>query len=76
MALQYTKAEPMTLRGHPDFNEAWLQQKIAEDPSILELGDLELIERERRHDKAGRLDLLLYDRRENTRYEVELMLAH
>jgi hypothetical protein len=75
MALQYTKAEPITLRGHSDFNEAWLQKRIVEDPSILDLGDVEVIERERRHDKAGRLDLLLYDRRENTRYEVELMLG-
>lgn len=74
-ALVYVKAEPVALRGHADFNEAWLQKQIADDPSILGLGDVELIERERRQDRAGRLDLLLYDRRENTRYEVELMLG-
>jgi hypothetical protein len=75
MALSYTKAEPITLRGHPDFNEAWLQDRIALDTGILGLGEVELVGRERRQDKAGRLDLLLYDRRENTRYEVELMLG-
>ena len=74
-ALQYTKAEPIILKTHGDFNEAWLQQRIAEDPSILGLGEVEVISRERRQDKAGRLDLLLFDRRENTRYEVELMLG-
>jgi hypothetical protein len=75
MTLTYTKAEPVILRGHADFNEAWLQKQIAEDPTILGLGDVELVGRERRQDKSGRLDLLLYDRRENTRYEVELMLG-
>src|SRR6202021_2821422 len=75
MPLNYSKAEPIALRGHPDFNEAWLQTKIAQDPAIIGLGDVELIGREKRQDKAGRLDLLLFDRRENTRYEVELMLG-
>src|SRR5688572_569045 len=75
MALAYVKAQPIALRGHPDFNEAWLQKTIADDPAILGLGEVEVVARERRQDKAGRLDMLLYDRRENTRYEVELMLG-
>jgi hypothetical protein len=73
--LRYVKADAITLRGHPSFNEAWLQDRIAEDTSILGLGDVEVVERERRQEKAGRLDLLLYDRGDNTRYEVELMLG-
>jgi hypothetical protein len=75
MSLQYVKAEPVTLKLHPDYNEAWLQDVIAKDPTVLGLWDIEVVARERRQDKAGRLDMLLYDRDENTRYEVELMLG-
>jgi len=75
MALKYSKPEPIYLKGNPDYSEKWLQDIIAEDPAVLGLGDVELIERERRQEKAGRLDLMLYDRERNTRYEVELMLG-
>jgi len=73
--LKFTKAEPIRLKDHPDFTERWLQDRIFEDPSILGLGDVEVIDRERRQEKAGRLDLLLLNREENCRYEVELMLG-
>lgn len=73
--LEYTKHTPIQLKGHPQFNEAWLQDRIAEDPSIIGLGDLELIDRERFQPKAGRLDLLLRDPETMKRYEVELMLG-
>jgi hypothetical protein len=72
---QYTKAEPIELKNHPDFDERWLQKLIAQDTTILGLGELDLIERERRQDRGGRLDLLLADPDENQRYEVELMLG-
>lgn len=75
MNLQYAKATRVLLKQHPTFNEMWLQDRIAEDPSILGLGDLVLIERERRQERAGRLDLLLADLENNRRYEVELMLG-
>ncbi|HOX37030.1 MAG TPA: hypothetical protein PL033_03490 [Candidatus Brocadiia bacterium] len=73
--LNYAKAEKLTLKNHPDFNEKWLQDRIAEDPSILGLGDLELIGRERQQSNAGRLDLLLADFDQEQRYEVEIMLG-
>jgi len=73
--LQYAKPEPIKLKNHPDFNERWLQDLISQDTSILGLGELDLIERERRQDHAGRLDLLLADPDEDRRYEVELMLG-
>ena len=38
--------------------EAWLQDRIVDDPSILGLVDLDVLDVERRHPKAGRLDLL------------------
>ncbi len=75
MALKYSKPESIYLKGNPEYSEKWLQDIIAEDPTILGLGNVKLVERERRQEKAGRLDLMLYDRERNTRYEVELMLG-
>lgn len=75
MPLTYVNPERLVLAAHPEFNEAWLQEVIASDPSILGLGDLAVIERERRQNSGGRLDLLLADPEENRRYEVELMLG-
>lgn len=74
MALQFTRHEVISLKQHPGFSEKWLQDTIADDPSILGLGDLELIDRERPQEHSGRLDLLLSDG-DAIRYEVELMLG-
>lgn len=68
--LKYQKLEKVFLKSHPDFNEKWLQDRIAEHLSILGLGDLVLKDKERIHPKAGRLDLLLQDPETNKRYEV------
>ena len=73
--LQYIKHEKLSLREHPEFNEQWLQKRIAEDPALLGLGDLVLKDKERIHPRAGRLDLLLQDQDSNHRYEVELQLG-
>ena len=72
---QYVKPSHIVLKQHPDYTEQWLEQRIAEDPTILGLGELDLIERQRAQERAGRLDLLLADVEQNTRYEVELMLG-
>jgi hypothetical protein len=53
----------------------WVQDLIANDPSILGLGDLVLRDRERVHPRAGRLDLLLQDTETKRRFEVELQLG-
>lgn len=74
-ALQYVKPIPILLKDDPRFNEAWVRDRIVEDPSILGLGDLEIVAMERSHPKAGRLDLLLRDSETGKRYEVELMLG-
>ncbi len=74
--LPYTKTRPVSLRGHPELNEKWIQRLIAEDPSILGLGrDIFLMDMERPQPRAGRLDLLLQDRETQRRYEVELQLG-
>lgn len=72
---RYVRSERVMLRAHPDYSEAWVQQLIAEDPSILGLGELVLRERERIQPRAGRLDLLLQDVDTKRRYEVELQLG-
>lgn len=48
---------------------------LANDPSILGLGDLVLRDQERTQPRAGRLDLLLQDPETKRRYEVELQLG-
>ncbi|MFY9343392.1 MAG: hypothetical protein WAT39_12925 [Planctomycetota bacterium] len=74
-SLAYVKHTRINLRD-TEYTEKWLQDRIAEDPSILGIpGDLELLDRERRQERAGRLDLVLYDREAERRYELELMLG-
>ena len=57
------------------FDEYWLQEQILNNPSALELGDLEVISRERLQSSGGRLDILLKDPQEDKMYEVEVMLG-
>ena len=73
--LKFIKHEQLSLRSHPSFSERWLQARIAEDPSILGLGDLVLKDKERSHPSGGRLDLLLQDPATGKRYEVEIQLG-
>lgn len=73
--LKYVKFERIILKGHPEYNETWVQARIAEDPAILGLGELILKDKERMQPKAGRLDILLQDPESNRRYEVEVQLG-
>lgn len=57
------------------YDEVWLQDQIAENPSCLKLGDLEVLSRERRQSSGGRLDILLKDPEDDAMYEVEVMLG-
>jgi hypothetical protein len=75
MTYKYVKHQKLALKTHPDFNEKWVQEKIAEDPSILGIGELILKDQERNQPGAGRLDLLLQDPESNLRYEVEIQLG-
>ena len=73
--MDYVKFEKISLKNHPEFNEQWVQDRIAEDPSILGLGDVILKDKERIQPRAGRLDILLQDAELNRRYEVEIQLG-
>ncbi len=75
MPINYLRPERLTLKSHPELNERWVQDRIAEDPSILGLGDLVLRDKERSQPHAGRLDLLLQDSETKRRYEVEVQLG-
>ena len=75
MSNEYVKPERIQLRNEAELDELWVQNLVAEDPSILGLGDLVLRDRERRQPRAGRLDLLLQDADTKRRYEVELQLG-
>lgn len=73
--MEFAKFEPVSIRNHAELNEKWVQDRIAEDPAILGLGDVVLKDRERIQPKAGRLDILLQDAESNRRYEVEIQLG-
>lgn len=73
--MNHVKLKPISLKTHPEFNEAWLQNIIADDPKILGIGDLVLKDRERIQSHAGRLDLLLQHSERPDRYEVEIQLG-
>ena len=71
----YFEPEIISLKSDPRLNERWLQERVAENPKILGLGDLVLKDRERTQPRAGRLDLLLQDPESLRRYEVEIQLG-
>ncbi len=69
------KLESVSIKRSGTLTEKWVQDQIAEDPSILGLGDLVLKDKERIQQNAGRLDLLLQDPETLKRYEVEIQLG-
>lgn len=74
MALELKKAIPVPLRSL-GLDERWLQDRIAEDPSLLGLGDLDVIRRERNQSSGGRIDFLMHDPEDDIRFEIEIMLG-
>lgn len=73
--MQYIKPQRIFLKSNSELNEKWVQDRIAEDPSLLGLGDLVLKDKERIHAHAGRLDLLFQNPDSTQRYEVEIQLG-
>ena len=73
--MDFTKFETISIKSNPEIDEKWVQARIAEDPSILGLGDVVLKDKERPQPKAGILDLLLQETDSNGRYEVEVQLG-
>ena len=73
--MKHVPLKTIQLKNHQVLNERWLQDIIAEDPSIIGIGDVILKDKERIHQGAGRLDLLLQDADGIDRYEVEIQLG-
>lgn len=73
--MKYEKLTKLSIRNHPELSERWVQERIAEDPSIVGLGDVILKDKERIQSGAGRLDLLLQEADGNGRFEVEVQLG-
>ncbi len=73
--MKHVQLKTIQLKNHPELTERWLQDIIADNPSILGIGDVILKDKERIHQGAGRLDLLLQDADGSDRYEVEIQLG-
>lgn len=56
-------------------DEYWLQDMIYQNPSILGLGALEPVNKEKTQSSGGRLDILLKDPETDAMFEVEVMLG-
>lgn len=74
MAIELKKATPVSLRSL-GLDERWLQDRIDDDPSLLGLGDLDVIRRERKQGSGGRIDFLMHDPEDDIRFEIEIMLG-
>jgi hypothetical protein len=68
------RPERLSLKNS-EFTEKWLQDLIEKEPSMLGLGDLRVVSRERRQCSGGRIDFLMTDDDSNIIYEVEIMLG-
>ena len=67
-----TKVLSISECGHDEY---WLRDMIYDDPSVLGLGDLQAVMKEKMQSQGGRLDLLLKDPADDSMYEVELQLG-
>ena len=56
-------------------DERWLHERIEEDPLILGLGDLHVMEHERKQATGGRIDFLMREPETDMMYEIEIMLG-
>lgn len=73
--IKIASLKAISIRESRKIDEKWIQEYIANDPSVLGLGDLILKDKERIQPNAGRLDLLLQDQDTSRRYEVEIQLG-
>lgn len=71
----HVKLKTISLKNNPQYDERWLHEVIADDPSVLKLGDVVVKDRERIHPGAGRLDLLLQEADGHGRFEIEIQLG-
>lgn len=70
--LPVTKTRSIRECGKDEF---WLRDKIFEDPTILGLGNLQGVSKEKAQPQGGRLDLLLKNPDDDAMYEIEIQLG-
>ena len=75
VAPELTIPKYISLKNNPNIDEKWLEDRLIENTHLLGLGELDVLTRQRTQPSGGRLDLLLYDREQDTRYEVEIQLG-
>jgi len=74
MTIELRKVKPARLKTL-GLDEKWLKDRIEEDPSLLGLGDLQILQREKQQPTGGRIDFLMVEPEERIRYEIEIMLG-
>jgi hypothetical protein len=57
------------------YDERWMQDWLAVDPTRLGLGDVAIIDQEQNQPSGGLLDLLALDRGSDTYYSIEVQLG-
>ena len=67
--------EYVNLKTDDRFTEKWLQDCLENNPELLGLGELVVLDRERLQPNNGRLDLLLGEAESLIRYTVEIQLG-
>ena len=70
--LPITKTRSIRECGKDEF---WLRDRIYDDPTILGLGNLQAISKEKSQPQGGRLDLLLKNPDDDSMYEIEIQLG-
>lgn len=75
--MNLTTLEKVSLKNNSNVTEDMIQSFIFDNPSILGLGELTPVRREKIQPSGGRLDLLLEGEEDSdrTRYEVEIQLG-
>ena len=66
--------EKINIKNNQEINEDMIQKYISDNPSVLGLGELTTLRREKILPSKGRVDILLQDD-SNTRFEVEVQLG-
>lgn len=72
--MELKKITPVQLRSL-GLDEKWLQDRLAEDPSLLGLGELDIVRKEKIQPTGGRIDFVMFNSDDNIRYVVEIMLG-
>ena len=68
-------SQEISLKKSKEIDEKYIQNYLSKNSSVLGLGELILIEKEKILPNAGRLDLLFQNSDTDRRYEVELQLG-